>query len=75
MSEAPDKENKTEEGTEKHVRDSVEKGKVPISREVHVLLDRLVELRVFIEQFKQFLKQTLSLCVLPVCGEAAFPVR
>src|SRR5947209_3040126 len=37
MSEAPDKESKTEEGTEKRVRDSVEKGKVPISREVHVL--------------------------------------
>jgi flagellar biosynthetic protein FlhB len=41
MSEAPDKENKTEEGTEKHVRDSVEKGKVPISREVHVLASLL----------------------------------
>jgi len=37
MSEAPDKESKTEEGTEKRVRDSVEKGKVPISRDVHVL--------------------------------------
>src|SRR3954449_9363427 len=37
MSEAPDKESKTEEGTEKRVRDSVEQGKVPISREVSVL--------------------------------------
>src|SRR3954453_20133274 len=37
MSESPDKESKTEEGTEKRVRDSVEQGKVPISREVSVL--------------------------------------
>jgi flagellar biosynthetic protein FlhB len=37
MSEAPEQESKTEEATEKRVRDSVEKGKVPISREAHVL--------------------------------------
>jgi flagellar biosynthetic protein FlhB len=41
MSEAPEQESKTEEATEKRVRDSVEKGKVPISREVGVLASLL----------------------------------
>ena len=41
MSDTPDKESKTEEGTEKKVRDAVEKGKVPISREVNVLASLL----------------------------------
>jgi flagellar biosynthetic protein FlhB len=36
MSEGPDKESKTEEPTEKKIRDSVEKGKIPVSREVSV---------------------------------------
>jgi len=36
MSEAPDQESKTEEATEKKVRDSVEKGKIPVSREASV---------------------------------------
>ncbi|MGP9813380.1 flagellar biosynthesis protein FlhB [Rhodopseudomonas sp. NSM] len=36
MSEAPDKESKTEEPTEKKIRDSVEKGKIPVSREVSI---------------------------------------
>lgn len=36
MSEGPDKESQTEEPTEKKVRDSVEKGKVPVSREASV---------------------------------------
>lgn len=36
MSEAPEKESKTEEPTEKKIRDSVEKGKIPISREASI---------------------------------------
>ncbi|MEW6645309.1 MAG: flagellar biosynthesis protein FlhB [Pseudomonadota bacterium] len=36
MSEGPDKESKTEEPTEKKIRDSVEKGKVPVSREASI---------------------------------------
>ena len=36
MSEAPDKESKTEEATEKKVRDTIEKGKVPFSKETPV---------------------------------------
>jgi flagellar biosynthesis protein FlhB len=36
MSEAPDQESKTEEPTEKKIRDSVEKGKIPISREASI---------------------------------------
>ena len=36
MSEAPDQESKTEEATEKKVRDFVEKGKIPVSREASV---------------------------------------
>ena len=36
MSEAPDKESKTEEATEKKIRDSVEKGQIPISREASI---------------------------------------
>jgi flagellar biosynthesis protein FlhB len=41
MSEAPEQESKTEEATEKRIRDSVEKGKVPISKEVSVLASLL----------------------------------
>jgi flagellar biosynthesis protein FlhB len=37
MAEAPDKESKTEEATEKKVRDSIEKGQLPFSREAPVL--------------------------------------
>lgn len=37
MSEAPDKESKTEEATEKKVQDSLEKGNIPVSREVSIL--------------------------------------
>ena len=36
MSDAPDKESKTEEATEKKIRDSVEKGKIPVSREASI---------------------------------------
>lgn len=36
MAEGPDKESKTEEPTEKKIRDSVEKGKVPVSREASI---------------------------------------
>jgi flagellar biosynthesis protein FlhB len=36
MSEAPDQESKTEEATEKKVRDSVEKGRIPVSREASI---------------------------------------
>jgi flagellar biosynthetic protein FlhB len=36
MSEGPDQESKTEEPTEKKVRDSVEKGRIPVSREVSI---------------------------------------
>ena len=38
MSEAADKESKTEEATEKKVRDSIDRGKVPYSREVATLI-------------------------------------
>ena len=37
MSDAPDKESKTEEATEKKVRDSLEKGRIPYSREAATL--------------------------------------
>lgn len=36
MSEAPDKESKTEEASEKKIRDSIEKGKIPHSKEASV---------------------------------------
>jgi flagellar biosynthetic protein FlhB len=36
MSDAPEKESKTEEATEKKIRDSVEKGKIPVSREASI---------------------------------------
>jgi flagellar biosynthesis protein FlhB len=36
MSDAPEQESKTEEATEKKVQDSVEKGKIPVSREASV---------------------------------------
>ena len=38
MSEAADKESKTEEPTEKKIRDTIERGKVPSSREVATLM-------------------------------------
>lgn len=36
MSEKPDKESKTEEATEKKIRDSIDKGQIPFAREVPV---------------------------------------
>jgi flagellar biosynthetic protein FlhB len=36
MAEGPDQESKTEEPTEKKIRDSVEKGRIPISREASI---------------------------------------
>jgi flagellar biosynthetic protein FlhB len=36
VSDAPEKESKTEEPTEKKIRDSIEKGKIPVSREVSI---------------------------------------
>jgi flagellar biosynthetic protein FlhB len=36
MSDAPERESKTEEPTEKKIRDSVEKGKIPVSREASI---------------------------------------
>lgn len=41
MSEAPEKESKTEEATEKKVRDSVEKGQIPVSREAPIFASML----------------------------------
>jgi flagellar biosynthetic protein FlhB len=41
VSEAPDKESKTEEATEKKVRDSVEQGNIPVSREAAVFASML----------------------------------
>ncbi|TKT77471.1 flagellar biosynthesis protein FlhB [Aquamicrobium sp. LC103] len=37
MSEKPDKESKTEEATEKKIRDSIEKGQLPFAKEVPVM--------------------------------------
>ncbi|KFB09206.1 flagellar biosynthesis protein FlhB [Nitratireductor basaltis] len=37
MADAPDKESKTEEATEKKIRDSVEKGQLPFSKEAPIL--------------------------------------
>ncbi|MGE0023620.1 MAG: flagellar biosynthesis protein FlhB [Hyphomicrobium sp.] len=65
MADAPDKESKTEEATEKKVRDSVDKGQVPHSREaatfasmlailiavVFLLSDNVVQLRFTLEGF------------------------
>lgn len=41
MSEAPEQDSKTEEATEKKVRDSVEKGQIPVSREAPVFASML----------------------------------
>jgi flagellar biosynthetic protein FlhB len=65
MSETPDRESKTEEATEKKIRDSLDKGKVPHSREastfasmlailiavVFLLSDSVVKLRSTLESF------------------------
>jgi flagellar biosynthetic protein FlhB len=41
VSEAPDKDSKTEEATEKKVRDSIEKGQIPVSREAPIFASML----------------------------------
>jgi flagellar biosynthetic protein FlhB len=41
VSEAPEKDSKTEEATEKKVRDSVEKGQIPVSREAPIFASML----------------------------------
>lgn len=65
MADTPDKESKTEEATEKRIRDSVEKGQVPHSREattlatllailigvVFLLSDNVIRLRSALESF------------------------
>ena len=65
MSDAPDKESKTEEATEKKIRDSIEKGRIPYSREAatlatmlailisvfFLLSDNVVRLRFSLESF------------------------
>src|SRR5438552_4746589 len=65
MSDTPDQESRTEEGTEKRVRESVEQGKVPISREVNVLaslLGFLVVAGFFVEgQARRLLEQMAQL--------------
>lgn len=48
MSEAPDKDSKTEEATEKRVHDALEKGQVPVSREAPVLASLLAILALFV---------------------------
>lgn len=44
MSEAADKDSKTEEATEKKIRDTVEKGKLPHSKEIAILLSFVASL-------------------------------
>lgn len=65
MADAPDKESKTEEATEKKIRDTVEKGKLPHSRETAIFTsfvailayvvfyakDAVVDLGVFLSMF------------------------
>lgn len=65
MSDAPDKESKTEEATEKKIRDSLDKGRIPYSREaatlstmlailiatVFLLADNAIKLRFSLESF------------------------
>lgn len=41
MSDAPEKDSKTEEATEKKVRDSVEKGQIPVSKEAPIFASML----------------------------------
>lgn len=48
MSEAPDKESKTEEATEKKIRDSLEKGQVPVAKELPIVVSFLAILAFFI---------------------------
>lgn len=47
MADTPDRESKTEEPTEKKVRDSVEQGKIPISREAGIFSSMLALLIIF----------------------------
>jgi len=47
MADIPDQESKTEEPTEKKIRDSVEQGKVPVSREVPIFATMLALLIIF----------------------------
>lgn len=48
MSEAPDKDSKTEEPTEKKLRDVIEKGNVPFSREAPIFASTLAALVFFV---------------------------
>ncbi|PSJ63319.1 flagellar biosynthesis protein FlhB [Kumtagia ephedrae] len=48
MSEAADKDSKTEEATEKKIRDTIEKGKLPVSRETPLLASFLAILVFFV---------------------------
>ena len=50
MAETSDQESKTEEATEKKVRDSVEQGKIPVSREASIFAS-MVALLMVIQAF------------------------
>jgi flagellar biosynthesis protein FlhB len=52
MSDAPDKESKTEEPTEKKIRETVEKGKLPTSREAPILAS-FIAILIFVVFFVQ----------------------
>ncbi|WP_062014265.1 flagellar biosynthesis protein FlhB [Aureimonas sp. AU4] len=57
MAEGEDKESKTEEATEKRVRDTVEKGNLPVSREAPILASLLAAIAVAVFQLRDNLAQ------------------
>lgn len=70
MAEKPDKESKTEEATEKKIRDSIEKGQIPFSREAPIFAS-LAGLLVILSFFTYDNAQRLSLQLSRIMDDPA----
>lgn len=74
MADTPDKESKTEEPTEKKIRDSVEQGKLPISREAPILASMVSLLIIFSFFTVDGVRRLTSALRRPLDDPAGFPL-
>jgi flagellar biosynthetic protein FlhB len=74
MADIPDQESKTEEPTEKKIRDSVEQGKVPVSREVPIFATMLALLIIFSFLTVENVRRLVTVLRRPLDDPAGVPL-
>jgi flagellar biosynthetic protein FlhB len=74
MAENPDRESKTEEPTEKKIRDSVEQGRIPISREAPIFATMLALLIIFSFLTVDNVRRLVTTLRRPIDDPANFPL-